>query len=47
MKLKPWQNILHVIVNGHSIVQHETKIKNGILKHVNLSVKVIMIVKKL
>ena len=29
----------NVIVNANSIVQHVIQIKNGILKHVNVSVK--------
>ena len=35
MKLKPWQNIFHVILNANSIVQHVTrkKIILGLLGH--------------
>ena len=46
MKLKPWQNIFHVIVNANSIVQHVIQIKNGIIKHVNVNVKIIVSAKK-
>ena len=30
MKLKPWQDIFHMIVNAISIAQHIIQIKNGI-----------------
>ena len=42
MKLKQWQNIFHVIVNKNSIVQYVIQIKNGITKHVNVNVKIIV-----
>ena len=42
MKLKRWQNIFHVIVNENSIAQNLIKIKNGIIKHVNANVKIIL-----
>ena len=40
-------NIFHVIVNGNSIVQHATQIKNGIIKRVNVNVKIIVTEKKI
>ena len=46
MKLKQWQNIFHVIANANSIVQHVIQIKNGIKKHVNVNVKIIVSAKK-
>ena len=39
MKLKLGQNIFHMIVNENSTVQLVFQIKNGIVKHVNVSVK--------
>ena len=33
--------------NGNSIVQHVIQIKNGIMKHVNVNVKIIISVKKI
>ena len=47
MKLKKWQNKIHVIVNAKLIVQHVIQIKNGIMKHINESVKIIVNVKKI
>ena len=47
MKLKKWQNFFHVIVNTSSIVQHVIQIKNGIMKHDNVSVKIIAHAKKI
>ena len=38
MKLKQGQNMFHVTAN--SIVQHVIRIKNGIIKHVNVNVKI-------
>ena len=32
----------HVIVNASSIEQHVIQIKNGIIKHVNVNVKIIV-----
>ena len=40
MKLKRCQNIFHVIVNANLLVRNVIKIKTGIIKHVNLSVKI-------
>ena len=41
-KAKKWRNILHVIVNANSIVQNVIQIKNGIIKHANVNVKIII-----
>ena len=40
-------NIFHVIVNTNSIEQHVIQISNGILKHVNVNVKIIVSAKKI
>ena len=45
MKLRQWQNTLHVIANRNSRVQHVIQIKNGIIKHVNVNVKIISVKK--
>ena len=34
--------MFHVIVNASSIVQHVIQIKNGIIGHVNVNVKIIV-----
>ena len=47
IKLKQWQNIFHVTANANSIAQHVIQIKNGIIKHVNVSVKIIVSAKKI
>ena len=47
MKLKKWQNIFHEIVNANSIVQHAIENKDGIRKHVDMNVKIIINVKKI
>ena len=47
MKLKPLHNIFHVIVNANSIIQHAIQIRNGIIKHVNVNVKIIVYAKKI
>ena len=47
MKLKQWQNILHVIINANSIVQLAIQIKNGITKLFNMNEKVIVNVKNI
>ena len=44
---KLWQNICHVIVIVNSIVQHLIQSKNGIIKHVDVNVKIIVSVKKI
>ena len=36
-----------MIVNANSIVQHVIQIKNGIIKHLNVNVKIIMSAKKI
>ena len=47
MKLKKWQNIFHVSVNAKAIVQHVIQTKNGIIKHVNVSLKTIVSAKNI
>ena len=47
MKLKQWQNVFHVIVNPNSIVQYVIQIKNGIIRHVSVNVKIILHAKKI
>ena len=42
MKLKQRQNTLHGIVNGNSIVQLVIEVENGMIKHVTLSIKIIV-----
>ena len=44
---KTMENIFHVIVNVNSIVQHVIQIKNGITKHVNVNIKIIIKAKKI
>ena len=39
---KAMTEIFNVIVNANSIVQHVTQIKNGMIIHVNLNVKIIV-----
>ena len=46
MKLKQWQNIYHEIVNAHLIVLHVIQNKNGLIKHANVNVKIIINWKK-
>ena len=46
IKMKLWQNILHMIVNLNSIVQYVIQIKSGIIKHVSVNVKIIIGAKK-
>ena len=36
-----------MIVNANSIVQHVIQIKNGIIKHVNVNVKIIVSAKEI
>ena len=36
-----------MIANENSIVQHVIQIRNGIIKHVNVSVKIMIIAKKI
>ena len=47
MKLKQQENIFHVMVKANSIVQHVIQIKNGIIKHVNMNVKISASAKKI
>ena len=47
MKQKQWENIFRVIANVNSIVKHVIQIKNEIIKHVNVSVKSIISVRKI
>ena len=47
MKPKQKQNIFHVIVNANSIVQYKSQIKNGVIKHVNVNVKITLGAKKI
>ena len=47
MKIEQWQNIFHVIVNANLTVQYVIKIKNGVIKHVNVNVKIIVRAKKI
>ena len=47
MKVKQSRNIFHVIVNANSIVQYGIQNKNGIIKHVNVSVKIIVYAKEI
>ena len=42
MKLEPWQNMFSVTVKANSIVQHVIQIRNGIIKHVNVNVEIIV-----
>ena len=48
MNLKQWPNILfHLIVNANSILQPAIQLKNGIMKHVNVNVKINVSAKRL
>ena len=47
MKLKEWQNILHVFVNANLLGQLVIQIKNGITKHVNVNAKTIVYAKNI
>ena len=47
MKLKEWQNILHVFVNANLLGQLVIRIKNGITKHVNVNAKTIVYAKNI
>ena len=38
--------MFHVIVNANSIVQHVIQIKNTIIKHVDMNIKVILHAKR-
>ena len=47
MKLNQSQNIFHVIVKAKSTVQQIIQINNGVIKHVNVNVKIIINAKKI
>ena len=47
MNVKQSRNIFHVTVNVNSIVQYGIKIKNGIIKYVNVSLKIIVNAKEI
>ena len=42
MKLEQHKNIFNVVVNANLVVQHVIQIKNGIIKQVNVNVKIIV-----
>ena len=42
MKLNQWRNIFQVTLNENSIEQHAIQIKHGIIKHINVSVDIIL-----
>ena len=44
---KTMTKIFHVNVNANLIVQHVIQIKNGIIKHVNVNVKIIISAKRI
>ena len=46
MKLKQWRNIFHMLLNTNSIVQHVIQIKNKVMKHASVNVKIIISAKK-
>ena len=46
-KAKKWQSIFPVTINANSIVQNVIQTKNGIIKHVNMNVKIIVHAKKI
>ena len=46
-KAKTLVNIFHAIVNANLIVRHVILIKRGIMKHVNVSAKIILNPKKI
>ena len=41
------KNIFYVILNANPLVQHVNQIRNGIMKHVNVSVKIIVNAEKI
>ena len=47
MKLKQSYNMFHVNVNANSIADNVIQSKNVIMKHVNVSVKIIVRAKRL
>ena len=44
---KKWRNIFHVIGNTNFILQHVIQVKNGIIKHINANLKIIINAKKI
>ena len=42
MKMKLWKKGFHLILNASSIKQHIVQNKNGIIKHINVNLKVIV-----
>ena len=42
MKLKQWQNIFPVIVSANWSIQNVIQNKSGMIKHVNVNVKIIV-----
>ena len=47
MKLKQWQNIFRVVIHANPIENLAIQIKNGIIKLVNVNVKIIVHAKKI
>ena len=47
MKLKQWQNIFRVVIHANPIENLAIQIKNGIIKLVNVTVKNIVLAKKI
>ena len=47
MKLNRCHDIFHLIVITNSIVEYVVQIKKGIIKHVNVNVKIIVNAKKI
>ena len=47
MNLKQRQNMFHVTVNANAIVQLAFQVKNGIIKLVNVNVKIIVHAKRI
>ena len=47
MRLRQWQNIFLNTLNVNPIVQHPILNENGIIKHVNINIKVIVSAKKI
>ena len=42
MKLQQWYSIVDAILNANSIVHYVIQIENGIIKHVDVNVKIII-----
>ena len=47
MKLKCWKNVFHMILNANLIVEHIIQIKNGIIKHASMNVKITVSAKEI